>query len=138
MLPSLEFFVDFAQLVPHPFRDRGPLHLEGPAPSLAAYVREAQEVKGLRSAEAPCLSLLGGMPPELDQSRFLSLQLQGELREPLAQVCLEPLRVFPMLKPGKEVIRVPHDDHVSVGMAASPLLGPLVLPATLDERGRSL
>jgi len=37
-----------------------------------------------RLTEAPLLSLLGGPPPKHDQVRLLGLQLQPELREPLA------------------------------------------------------
>jgi hypothetical protein len=50
------------------------------------------------------------MPSELDQPRLLRCQLQRELREPLAKVCEEPLRVFTVLEARDVVVglcRVP-------------------------------
>ena len=84
---------DLAQLRPHPLRDRDAPEHEPSAPGLPADVREAEEVERLRLPEAPRLPVLGGEPPELDQPRLLGMQLQAELREPLAQVGEEPLGV---------------------------------------------
>ena len=68
-------------------------------------MREAEEIKRLRLAE-PARLPPGGVPPELDQARLARVQSQGELREPLAKVRQEPLRVTLMLKARDEVIRL--------------------------------
>src|ERR1035438_10168313 len=80
-----------AQLCPHLLLDRDPLELEPPVPGLRADVREPQEVERLRLPVAAPGSILGGVPPELDQPRLLRLQLQTELREPVAEIGEEPL-----------------------------------------------
>ena len=74
------------QLRPRPLRVGDPLELETPPPVLPADVREAQEPERLRLAESPLLTLLGGKPPEPDQPRLLGVQLQRELREPVAKI----------------------------------------------------
>ena len=103
-----------------------PLELETPAPGLPADVREAQEVERLRLPEATRLPSLGGEPPELDQPRLVGVQLQAELREPLAKISEEPLGVLTMLEADDEVVSEAHDDHVTVRVAPSPLVGPQV------------
>src|ERR1019366_3604196 len=42
------------------------------------------------------------------------MQLQAELREPLAKIREELLRVRLMLEPGNEVVREAHDDDITV------------------------
>ena len=69
---------------------------------------------------------LGGEPPELDQARLLGVQLQAELREPVAKIRPEPLGVVPMLEPHHEVVSEPHDDHVTARVPPPPLVGPQV------------
>jgi len=59
-------------------------------------VREAQKAERLRLPESPRPSVAGGVPPELDQARLLRVQLQRELREPLAKVAEEPFGVVAM------------------------------------------
>ena len=68
-------------------------------------MREAQEIERLRLAQAARLAPPGGVPPELDQPRLALVQVQAELREPLPQVCQEPLRVGLMLKARDEESR---------------------------------
>ena len=46
---------------------------------------------GLRLAQTPPPPVDGGMPPELDQPGLVRVQLQPELREPLAKLGQEPL-----------------------------------------------
>jgi hypothetical protein len=53
-------------------------------------VREAEEVERLRFPEAPCPSILGGVPTELDQAGLIRVQFQPERREPLAKLDTEP------------------------------------------------
>src|SRR2546428_605784 len=102
-LPQL--VLDLCQLRPHPFRDRDTPHPEAPVPHLRADVREAEEVERLRFPGAPLLPVRGGEPPELDQPRLAGMQLQPELREPLAQVVQEPARILVLLEAHDEVVR---------------------------------
>ena len=74
-------------------------------------MREAEKLERLRLAEPTSLAITGGVPPELDQPRLLGVQLQTELREPVAQLSPEPFGVLPVLKPHHEVISPTHDDH---------------------------
>ncbi len=72
------------------------------------------------------LSISGGEPTELDQPRFLRMQLQTELREPVAELGKEPLSVFTMLKARHVVVGEPQEDHVPARVTPPPLVGPQV------------
>src|SRR5512142_2195472 len=104
MLALLDLAFEGIELGPHPLRVGDPLELEPSLPGLPARVREAKETERLRLAKLTRLSSLGGIPPELDQPRLLSVQSQVELREPVAQVRPEPLGVAPMLESHHEVV----------------------------------
>src|SRR6266542_1188348 len=126
MPACLELVFDLLELGPHPLGDRDAPEPEPPAPGLPADVREAQEVERLRLSEPVRLAVRGGEPPELDQASLVGMQLQGELREPLAKVVEELLGVTSMLEPNHEVVRPAHDDHVTACVASPPLPSPLV------------
>src|SRR5215472_16141485 len=87
-------------------------------------VCEAEEAERLRFLFTPGCPVAVGEPPELDQLGFIRVQLQPELREPLAQPGQEPLGVLAVLEPDDEVVRPAHDDHVAVRVAPSPPVGP--------------
>ena len=95
--PELVF--DLLQLGPQPFRVGLAPDPEPPAPGRHADVREAQERERLRFPLAPRRAPAGGVPPELDQPGLGGVQLQAELREPLAQPGQERLGVFPSSNP---------------------------------------
>src|SRR5204862_1995789 len=126
MPTSLELVIDLVKLGPHPFLDRDALQPELSAPALSADVREAQEVERVRLAEPTLRPIRGGEPPELDKARLVGIQLQGELREALAEVPQELLSVTQMLEPDHEVIRPAHDDHVTACVAVPPCPSPPV------------
>jgi hypothetical protein len=54
------------------------------------------------------------------------VQFQPELRESLAEIGEELLRIGLVLEPGDEIISEPYDDHVAVGVPTPPLPDPLV------------
>ena len=54
------------------------------------------------------------------------MQLQPELREPLAKVGKEPLGVVTMLKARYIIVGEPHENHISSRVAPPPLLGPQI------------
>src|SRR5437763_11986353 len=127
MPASLDFAFQRSQLGPRPFRVGDPLELEPPRlPRLRAHVREAEKPERLRLAESTGLAIAGGEPPELDQPCLLGVQLQAELREPVAQVSPEPLRVLPVLESHHEVVSPAHDDDVAVRVPTPPLVSPEV------------
>ena len=75
---------------------------------------------------APGCPVPGSMPPELDQPGLVRVQFQPELREPAAELFQEPLGVIFVLEPDDEVVREPHDDHVTVRVVFPPPVGPQV------------
>ncbi len=54
------------------------------------------------------------------------MQLQPELREPLAEIGKEPQRILLVFEAHNEVVRPTHDDHIPVRVAASPPVCPQV------------
>jgi hypothetical protein len=117
---------DLAQRALEPFPHRLALELEASLPVSCTDVREAEEVEGLRLAQATTFTVAGGEPPELDQARLGRVQRQLEPGESLAELVLEPLRVPAMLEPHHEVVRIAHDDHVAACMPTPPLVRPQV------------
>ena len=87
-------------------------------------MREAEKLERLRLTESPGLATSGGEPPELDQPRLLSVQLQRELRESFAQINPEPLRVIPVLETHHEVISETHDHDITARPPGPPLVSP--------------
>ena len=126
MPASLELVLDLGKLGPHTLRDGFALEPELPGLGLPANVREAQEVERLWLPIASGFPIPSGMPSELDEPRLVGMQFQPELRKPLTKVGEELPCVTLMLESGDKVVGVPHDDHVTVCMPASPLPGPPV------------
>ena len=58
-----------------------------------------EEVERFRLALPRAARFADGEPPELDQPGLVRVQLQAELREPLAQLGQEPLGILPCSKP---------------------------------------
>ena len=67
-------------------------------------MRETKEVERLRLPPTPRLSPPSGMPPELDQPGLIGMKFQPELREPLAKISPEPLRILLMLETNSEIV----------------------------------
>jgi hypothetical protein len=99
---TAELGLHLAQLGLQPLPDRLPHHRESPVPLLPADMREAEEVERLRLPLAGALPALGRERSELQQPRLLGVQLQAELRKPLAQLSQAPLGIRPVLKPYDE------------------------------------
>src|SRR3954462_1854877 len=83
--PSRHFLTEDFQFPDHALRLRLPFDHEPAAPGLAAIVREAQEVEGLRASQPGGLSPLGGEPPERDQSGLARVEGQTEVRQPVLE-----------------------------------------------------
>ena len=116
-----------SQTGPHPLLRGLPFDHERPVlPLQPTTVREAQEVERLRFPLAALPPIPGGEPPELDQPRLVGVQRETELLQPLFQVGQELFRLVTVLEPDDEVVRVAHDNHVSPGVPAPPLMHPQV------------
>ena len=93
---------------------------------LAQMCVKPRKSERLRFALSPRGPVPGSVPPELDQSRLVRVQLQPEPREPLVKVAQEPLRILLVLEPDGDVVGEPHDDHVTVRPPMPPPIGPQV------------
>src|SRR5262249_47236050 len=97
--PPEQRFPHLPQLGAQPLGRRPPLYDEAPAPVLPTTdVGEAQERERLRLALPTLPSVLGGEPPEFDQSRLLGVQGQAELLESFPQFSVEPFGVVAVLE----------------------------------------
>ena len=66
-------------------------------------MRKTQEVEGLRFAAATVSPIPLREAAELDNSRFVGVQLQPKLRESLAKFCQKPLCFVTMLESRNKV-----------------------------------
>ena len=121
-----QFFLEFAELALHFLTHCLPLHCELPFSRLAAHVREAEEVEGLRLAFAPLLSVVGGKSAELNEARFVGMQFQLEAPQALRKFLLELLGVGAILESGNNVVSIAHDDDITAPCLPPPLVGPEV------------
>src|SRR4030081_1207237 len=100
---------------------------------------KAEEVERLRLAKPCPLPLLRRPAAELDQTGLVRMQGQRKLRQPIPQFRLEPLGIGLVLKAGNDVVGIAHQDDVSLGMVASPPLGPQiedVMQVDVRQQGR--
>src|SRR4051794_28599678 len=98
--PTRQFLLHLFQLGSEPLGRRLPLH-DNPRPPERppTDVSEAQEDEGLWLAVPAPPSVLGGEPPQFDQSRLLGVQGQAELLEPFPQFSEEPFGLATVLEP---------------------------------------
>jgi len=121
MLPALKFNLEGFQLRYHPLLGRNPPDGESSGVSgLPTEVGETQKRKGLRLSLAALLSVLSGVPPELDQSCLVRMSLQAELSQPFPKLLKEPLGVGPVLKAHHKIICVTDDNHIAVRHFLAP------------------
>src|ERR1700719_4248153 len=81
---------DRLQLATQPFGLCLTLDHELAVSGLAAIVRKAQKVEGLRATLPGSCSALGSEPPKLDQPGFALVDRQAELHQPVSQRREEP------------------------------------------------
>src|SRR5262245_55612108 len=91
-----------------------------PIPLLPADVRDAEDIKRLRLPLPDAPPALGRVRTELQQPRLLGVQRQTKPRKSLAQLGQEPLGLPPVLKSHDDVVRVPHDHHITAGVRPPP------------------
>src|SRR5206468_6694522 len=120
---SAQLDLQFPELALHAFPHRLSKHDELSSTRLATAVRETEEVEGLglrTPTVAPAVRF--GIPTEGDQAGLVGVQLQSELRKPLAQLFEEPLGLLAMLEPNDEVIGEAHDHDISARLLLPPPL----------------
>ena len=61
-----------------------------------------------------------GKPPELDQTRFIRVEFQPELCQPLSEILQKAVRIHSTLKAKNTVVGIPNDDHVSLPVLLPP------------------
>src|SRR5579872_1569251 len=121
-----QFTFNFSQLGLPPLPHRLPQHREVPLSGFPAAVREAQKVERLRFAVATGSPISFRIAAELDDPRFVGVQVQPELRQALAQFCQKPLCLRTILKAHDEVVSETDEDDIAVRSLLSPSLGPKV------------
>jgi hypothetical protein len=75
--------LDFQQFGPHSLADRFAPHRIAPFPVLPADMREPQKIERLGLTFSSLVPVDLGIPPELNPARFIWVQFQPELLQPL-------------------------------------------------------
>src|SRR5216683_4520620 len=117
---------DRLQLTNQPFDLCLSLDHELAAPGLAAIVRKAQKVEGLRATLPGSCSARGGEPPELDQPGLVLVDRQTELLQPVSQ-CREELLPIPfLLTADRQIVRISTDDDLTGCLMSAPVVYPKI------------
>src|SRR3981189_2808646 len=93
---------------------------------LAAIVRKAQKVEGLRATLPGGCSALDGEPPELDQPGLVLVDRQAELLQPVAQRREELLPIRFLLTADRQIVRIATDDDLTGGSMSAPVVYPKI------------
>ena len=109
------------QLGPHPLRDRDAPHPEPPAPGASAQMcvkPRKSNVSGFPSPAA-CRSRAANRPNSI--SRVLpGCSSSPNFANRSRRSCRNRLGILPVLEPDDEVVREPHDDHVTARVPLPP------------------
>src|SRR5205085_9737183 len=110
-----------------PFAIRLPQHRKPSiAPLLYANVRKAEKVERLRFPFSTPLPVVDRVWTELQQARFLRMQLQVELPHSLGQLRPKLLGIRFHLEAKHDVVSETNYDHIAVRPLPTPRLGPQV------------
>src|SRR5438309_9244987 len=127
MQSSLKLGFHLVQLRLQPFANRLPQHRKPSiAPLLHTNVRKAKKVERLRFPFSTPLPVVDRVWTELQQARFLRMQLQVELPHSLGQLRPKLLGIRFHLEAKHDVVSETHDDHIAVRPLPTPRLGPQV------------
>src|SRR6202043_2632334 len=122
---------DRLQLANQPFGLCLTLDHELAVSGLAAIVRKAQKVEGLRATSPGSCSARGSEPPELDQPGLPLVHRQTELLQPVSQCCEELLPIRFLLTADRQVSRAAESHHRALAepdVRLSPHPAPIVQP----------
>jgi hypothetical protein len=117
MHAAAQLQLDCCQARPHPLRHRATPHLELSTPGSSTDVRHSQKIERLGWTVTTVLPVRFGIPPKLDQSRFLRMQRQTEMRESFRQCCPKSLRIFSVLECEDDIVGVTNDKHLPIRLA---------------------
>src|SRR4029077_16449993 len=93
---------------------------------LAAVVRKAQKVEGLRATLPGSCSALDGEPPKLDQPGFVLVDRKAELHRPASQRREEPFPIRFLLTADRQIVRISTDDDLPGCVMSTPVVYPEV------------
>ena len=93
---------------------------------LAAIVRKAQKVEGLRATLPGSCSVLGSEPPKLDQPGLALMDRQTELHQPVSQRREEPFPIRFLLTADRQIVRISTDDDLPGCVMSTPVVYPEV------------
>src|SRR6266404_135441 len=124
---SLKFGLHLAQLRLQPFAYRLPQHYKpSVAPLLHTDMRKAKEVERFRFPFSTPLPLVDRIWTELQQSRFLGMQLQVELLHSFRKFRPKLIGICFAVESNHNVIGKTHDDHIAVCALLSSCLDPQI------------
>src|SRR5208282_4846493 len=104
---------------------------------LAAIVRKAQKVEGLRATLPGSCSALDGEPPKLDQPGLALVDRQTELRQPVSQ-CREELLPIPfLLTADRQIVRISTDDDLTGCSVSAPVVDPKIDDIVEEDVGEN-
>jgi len=115
---------DFQQLRSHPLPDGSTLYGKAPVPVLPADIREAQKVERLRLTLSSPFPVLFGKPPELNPARFLGMEFQSKLPQPLPKILQKTVCFRLVLKTENDIVGITDDDHVPLCALLAPDIHP--------------
>src|SRR5271169_6479395 len=126
--PVRHLLTERLQLTNHALGLRLPFDREPATSGLAAIVREAQKVEGLRASQPGGLPVPCGEPPELDEPGLALVERQAELRQPVLERHKKRLPIPFSLTADHQIVRISTDDN----LPGRPMSPPLVYPEVND------
>src|SRR3984893_7518246 len=93
---------------------------------LAAIMRKAQKVEGLRATLPGSCSALDGEPPDLDQPGLALVDRQAELLQPVSQRREELLPIHFLLTADRQIVRISTDDDLTGSSMSAPVVYPKI------------
>src|ERR1700722_2291408 len=130
-------FLDLLQLRPHAVASALALQEEAAFARFAADEDEAQELEGLRLAQAASFAVGRCETAELDQTGLVRMERQRKRRQSFPHRIQEAAGVGLRLEAEDRVVGVAYDDHVALGFAPSPALGPQIEDVATGRRWRA-
>ena len=119
-----KFLLEFLPLSTHPLAHGLPKHDEPPLPVPVTYMRETQEIEGLRLAVATPFPIHRRTAAKFEQAGFRGMQFQIELSEPLLKFFEKLLGFMAILEADHKVIRKAHDHNITARSPTPPLISP--------------
>ncbi len=117
---------DVLQPRPHALTDGLALDGKEPLPGFPADVREPQKVERFRLTFPSMFPALFGVPPELDPARLVRMEFQAKLPQSFPEILQKAIRFRLVLETYDVIVRIPHDDDVSLCALLAPRIRPKI------------